>query len=123
MIVLLNFLPPTLDYEKLQKSKMDHLEAIDALRKELKENPRVDEEITQIYQVDLEVIIHNEVYVSNIRESNNIVYKLMTLQKFKCSSYIITLETAPQGVHRTCRMLEPVEIHSWLIELKVECFT
>ena len=109
MIVLLNFLPPTLDYEKLQKSKMDHLEAIDALRKELKENPRVDEEIAQIYQVDLEVIIYNEVYVSNIRESNNIVYKLMTLQKFKCSSYIITLETAPQGVHRTCRMLEPAE--------------
>ena len=98
MIVLLNFLPPTLDYEKLQKSKMDHLEAIDALRKELKENRRVDEEIAQIYQVDLEVIIHNEVhvYVSNIRESNNIVYKLMTLQKFKCSSYIITLETAPK---------------------------
>ena len=73
MIVLLNFLPP--GNEKLQKSKMDHLEAIDALRKELKENPRVYEEIAQKYQVDLEGVIHtecNEVYVPNIWESNNV---------------------------------------------------
>ena len=39
---------------------MDHLKVIDDLRKELKENPQVHEEIAQKYQVDLEVVIHTE---------------------------------------------------------------
>jgi len=60
MIVVLNFLPPTLGDQKQQKSKMDHLKVIDDLRKELKENPQVHEEIAQKYQVDLEVVIHTE---------------------------------------------------------------
>ena len=37
---------------------MDHLKAIDDLRKELKENRQVHEEIAQKYQVDLEVVIY-----------------------------------------------------------------
>ena len=57
MIVVLNFLPPTLGDQKQQKSKMDHLKVIDDLRKELKENRQVHEEIAQKYQVDLEVVI------------------------------------------------------------------
>ena len=60
MNVVLIFLPPTLGDEKHQKLIMDLLKAIDDLRKELKENRQVHEEITQTYQVDLEVVIYTD---------------------------------------------------------------
>ena len=59
MNVVLIFLP-TLGDEKLQKLIMDYLKAIDDLRKELKENRQVHEEIAQKYQVDLEVVIYTD---------------------------------------------------------------
>ena len=57
MNVVLIFLPPTLGDKKHKKLIMDYLKAIDDLRKELKENRQVHEEIAQKYQVDLEVVI------------------------------------------------------------------
>ena len=92
-----NFFPPTLGDQKQQKSKMDHLKAIDDLREVLKENRQVHEEIAQKYQVDLEVVIHTECNEHLRKQKHNV--------KIKFSSYITTsiaLETAPQGVHRTC---------------------
>jgi len=95
-----NFFPPTLGDEEQQKSKMDHLKAIDDLRKVLKENRQVHEvheEIAQKYQVDLEVVIHTECNEHLRKQKHNV--------KIKFSSYITTsiaLETASQGVHRTC---------------------
>ena len=103
MIVVLNFLPPTLGDQKQQKSKMDHLKVIDDLRKELKENPKVHVEIAQKYQVDLEVVIHTECNEHLRKQQHNV----KILQKFKFSSYITTrimLETVHQVVHRTCRV-------------------
>ena len=45
---------------------MGHLKAIYDLKKELKENRQVYEEITRKYQVDLQVVKCNELYVPNI---------------------------------------------------------
>ena len=54
---------------------MDHLKAIDDLRKKLKENRQVHEEIAQNYQLDLEVVIHvlrkqqHNVQIDDVTES------------------------------------------------------
>lgn len=60
------FSPPTLGDEEQHRSKMGHLKAIYDLKKELKENQQVYEEITRKYQVDLQVVKCNELYVPNI---------------------------------------------------------